>query len=132
MPAVAPASAVITAAVVAPIGPSVALISVAIVSTTIVSATHIAARDVGVAARIVAAVTVIPTVVPRARSDEDAVSKPLRPVVAIGSARVRIVSVIAVRAHRRAIDDGGSIGPNANANGNLRVRMRSRHEQDRE
>src|SRR5690348_13487279 len=40
---------------------------------------------------------------PRTGADEDAAGEPLRPVVAIRRARVWVVSIIAVRAHRRTV-----------------------------
>lgn len=40
---------------------------------------------------------------PRPGANEDAAREPVRPVVAIGRARVRIISIVAVRAHRRTV-----------------------------
>jgi hypothetical protein len=39
--------------------------------------------------------------VPGASADEDAAREPLRPVIAVGSAGVRIIIIVAVRAYRR-------------------------------
>lgn len=44
---------------------------------------------------------------PRPRADEDAVREPIRPVVAIRRARVWVISIVAVRAHRRTVYGGG-------------------------
>src|SRR5262249_43956731 len=43
----------------------------------------------------------IVSVIPRASPDEDAIRKPLRTIVAIGRASVRIISIISVCAYRR-------------------------------
>jgi hypothetical protein len=48
----------------------------------------------------------MPAVEPRARADEHATDEPIRPVVAVGRAGVRIIIVVAVSANRRACNHG--------------------------
>jgi hypothetical protein len=47
------------------------------------------------------------TAEPRASADEDAAGEPRRPIVAIRRARVWVISIVAVRAHRRTVHGGG-------------------------
>jgi hypothetical protein len=74
---------------------------VAVFATTIVS------TAVAVSATVVAAP------VPGAGADEDASSEPVRAVVAVGSAGVRIIVVVAVSADWRGAIVGGSADTNA-------------------
>jgi len=56
----------------------------------------------------------IEAVEPRARADEDAARKPLRPVVTIRRARVRVVGVVAVGAHRGCANVSRRAKPDSN------------------
>ena len=65
----------------------------------------------------------IKTVEPRARADEDAAGKPLRAVVAVRRARVGVVIVVAVGAHRRRAVVSGAAYSDADHN-SLRLCVR--------
>jgi hypothetical protein len=68
-------------------------------------------------------------VIPRARSNEDTVYEILRPVVAVGSACIRIIVVIAIGADWRASNVRRPYS-DSNSHSNLRLRIRKRHHQD--
>src|SRR5260370_12545944 len=70
---------------------SIPAAAVVAISPTVVTATILAAP---VAVRMIAVVTVIP----RSGADEDAAGEPIRSVIAVGGARVRIIVVIAIGA----------------------------------
>ena len=74
-------------------------------ASTVVAATIIAAS---VKAAAIEAVSVI-AAIPGAGADEDAANKPVRAVVAVGGACVRIVVVIAIGAHRGRAIVGGAV-----------------------
>ena len=70
----------------------------------------------------------IKSVEPRSRADEDSTDKPIRAVVAVGRASVRIIIVVAVGANRRrAVVRRPYSYPNEHA---LGVRVGSREEAD--
>jgi hypothetical protein len=69
----------------------------------------------------VVAVSIVAAAIPRAGTDEHAACKPVRAVVAIGCARVRIIPVIAIRTDGSRTD-AGIDRTNANAHGNLGMR----------
>jgi len=93
------------------------------IPTTVVATTVVPARSVsiGIPARIIATVAVISAVIPRASANEDAVEEPVGPIVAVRSAGIGIVVVVAVGARRRAICDGRTVGANPDAYRNLSV-----------
>lgn len=77
----------------------------------------------------IVAVSIVAAVIPRAGSNEHAAYKPVRAVVAIGRARVRIISVVAIRADGSRTDAGIN-RTNTNANGNLGMRGSSGKKQN--
>ena len=85
----------------------------------IVAATPIVAVAV-ITASAVEAAAIVAAVEPRAGADEDAADEVVRPVVAVGSAGVRIVAVVTVGAGRRRAD-GTVNGAYPNTDANLRV-----------
>lgn len=79
-------------------------------AVAIVAATSVIATAPVVKIASVPAVTVI-AVIPGTDADEDAVHEPVRAVVAVWGASIRIIVVIAIGANRGgANDDGGSNG----------------------
>jgi hypothetical protein len=90
--------------------------AVAVIAMSIVAAAIIA---VAVIAATVDAVAIVAAVEPRAGADEDAAGKVVRSIVAVWSAGVRIVAVVAVGADRRSTVDGTY--PNSDAKPYLRV-----------
>jgi hypothetical protein len=101
---------------------------VAVTTVTIISAMAVVAVAV-VTAATVEAVAVVAAVEPRTGADEDAASEVVRPIVAVRSAGVRIVAVVAVSADwRRA--DGTVDGSDSNSNANLRVGAAHREKQN--
>jgi hypothetical protein len=63
--------------------------------------------------------------IPRTGADEETVRKPRSPIIAVRSARIRIIIVIAVRTIRRAVIPG----THSHANADLRLRIRQRQHQ---
>src|SRR6202035_1241833 len=103
----------------------VAVIAASIVATVAVIATvSIVAATAVVTVAVVTAATVeavaIAPVEPRTGADEDAAAEVVRPVVAVGSAGVRIVAVVTIGAGR-CWPDGAVHGTYSNTHGNLRV-----------
>jgi hypothetical protein len=121
---------------------SAAVETSAVESATVVSAAVITTADptmchgtavitvpmpVAIAGMIAVAVPRMPikamaiiAVVPRARANEDAVHEPVRPVIPIRSAGVRIVAIISIRTNRRR-PHTRDYWSNANAHRNLSV-----------
>ena len=74
------------------------------IPTSDVSTAYIAAGTVvGVPAWVVTAVAVVSAVIPRTCADEDTIKEPIRPVIAVWSAGVRVIIVVAIGACGRAI-----------------------------
>ncbi len=75
-------------------------------------------------------------VIPRARADKRAAYKPVRTVIAVGRASIRIIVVVPIVADRRTSrvsgTDPNSHRPNPDSYANLRLRIRQRHHQDRQ
>jgi hypothetical protein len=79
------------------------------------------------AATVVASVIWIsPAVVPGASADKDPAHEPVRTIVAIGRASIRIVRVIAVSADRRASNITAEADPHSDPDLSLRIRERQR------
>jgi hypothetical protein len=97
-----------TAAVVAPsdiasasaFESAAAFVSTAYIPAALISAITISARSISVstaiAPRMSVVAAIVAAVIPRAGTDEYAINEPFRTVIAIGSAGVRIIVVIAV------------------------------------
>jgi hypothetical protein len=105
-----------------------ASVAVSAAIAAIISAATVVPVSV-VAATVVSPAAVV-AVIPRADADEDASDEVVRPVVAVGSARVRSVGIVTVRTARRrsvafitvvvVVGSVAIVGANLNADGNLR------------
>jgi hypothetical protein len=125
------ASGIITAASVAP---SISFMAVPPAPARITPAPTIMTPTTAV---ISAAPAMAPvSVIPRACTDKYAVYKPVRTVVAVRRAGIRIVVIVSIGAHRRTCrirgTDPNTHRPNPDSNTNLRLRIRERHHQDRQ
>jgi hypothetical protein len=94
--------------------------TVPVAGTTMAIISAMAVAVAVVTASTVVAVAVVTPVEPGTCADEDAASKVVRPIVAVGSTGVRIVAVVTVSADRRGAD-GSVNGTDSNSNANLRV-----------
>jgi hypothetical protein len=121
-------SAVISASSVSAV---VAFMSIALMPVTASIALSSVAPSAAISAAIVAVmiptasdITAVPKparmspVIPRPCTDKESVYKPVRPVVPIRGARVRIVVIVAVRTHRRSCDIAR---PDSDADTDLRL-----------
>jgi len=110
--------------------PGISSACIATLISAVVAASDISARGIAIAvsARVVA--PVIAAVIPRAGANEQAAGKPIRTVIAVRSASIRIVSVIAVSTHWWAIRNRRAIGTNTYSNRNLCMRVRRWHQQN--
>jgi hypothetical protein len=89
-----------------------------ITGASVVTAASIVAPTSVVAAASIIAATIIPRAVeamePRASADKDSTHKPLRAVVAVGSASIGVIAIVAVVTNRRDIASVPRSYPNAN------------------
>jgi len=73
--------------------------------------------------------TTTPAAIPRAGADEDSAGKPVRAVISVGRARVRIVAVVAVITNRGCSNVAWA---DVHAYGDLRLRVGQRNHQNRQ
>lgn len=93
---------------------TVPVVAASVVAMSVITATI---KATAIVATPVEAGAVVAAVIPRARANEDAADEVVRPVIAVWSAGVRIVAVVAVGADRRRAVDGA----HSNGYANLRV-----------
>jgi len=72
----------------------------------------------------------VPAVVPRPRADKHAPYEPVRPIVAVRRARIRVIWVVSIRANRRGANPGiHRAYSNPNSHSDLRLRVARAHKQ---
>jgi len=102
------------------------------IATTPVTSASVGAVTIAPASSAIAPASSAPAAtpappVPRAGTDEHSATKPLRTVVAVGCAGIRIIIVIPVLTHRRPAHVARS---HSDGNSYLRLREGKRHHQD--
>ena len=88
-------------------------------ASVVTTASIVAPTPVVAAASIIAATIVtraVEAMEPGASADKDSAHKPLRAVVAVGSASIGVIAIVAVVTHRRDIASVRRANPNANHN----------------
>ncbi len=103
-------------------------------ATSLKAVSHEAARSYKAAGIGPSVISVSPAVVPRACADKDSASKPVRTIVAVGRASIRIVGVIAVSASWRAshiawADAHSNANPDSRPHDDRSLRISERHSQ---
>jgi hypothetical protein len=89
-------------------------------SPAIISTTAVISTAAIICTATVEATAIVAAVVPRAGADEDAADEVIRPIVAVGGASVRIVTVVTVGTNRSGAD-GAVNGAYPDAYANLRL-----------
>jgi hypothetical protein len=104
------------------------------ISTAGISVSTAVAVAVSAMIAVEARMTIPAPVIPGTDADKDAAEEPARPVIAIGGAGIRVIGVIAPRAIRGTVIDGGGdhCGADADTNCDLGARRGNRGERENE